>query len=115
MEREIRQVLVRAGMWARAREKCRSISDSKSAKPHDLDKARAALTKASEQLADAVMKLEALLWRRKPRGRKRTVDWHAVFGAVGILAKATGAALARPPVIVGRVRPPHVIDTTAEE
>jgi len=105
----IKEVLLRAGAWARARERCRRLDDSKRASAAELNKARKSLAEASEALAVAVSKLERLLQGR--RGARK-VDWTKVFSAVGTFAAAVEASLrgAR-----GKKGVMDVIDTTGEE
>jgi len=109
MDNEVREVLQAARSWAKAREKCRRVSDSKSAKPGDLDRAKKTLMRCSDKLARAVATLETML-RKKPRVRKNGTDWHSVLGAVSVVAQAVESSIRpRPPFGLG------VIDTTAEE
>ena len=109
MDTAVREVLQASRRWAKAREKCRRVADSKSARPDDLDRAKKALMRCSDRLARAVESLESML-RKKPHTRKNGTDWHSVLGAVSVVAQAVESSIRpRPPFGLG------VIDTTAEE
>lgn len=109
MDNVVKDVLVSARAWARAREKIRRLSDSKSAKEDDLEKAKKDLVKCSDALYKIISKLETVL-SQTPK-TKKAINWHKFFGAVGTVAKAVGSAVAPDSGIIrGRV-----IDTTAED
>lgn len=112
MDSIIRDVIVSARSWAKARELARRLSDSKSAKEEDLDKAKKALVKSSDALYKAVSALETFLSRKpKETKPKKPIDWHKFLGAVGTVAKAVGSAVAPENLpIMGRV-----IDTKGED
>jgi hypothetical protein len=106
----VRDIITSARKWHVARERCRAVADSKSAKPGELDKAKKALSQASDQLSTAVQQFETFLRqdRAQPANpKKNTVNWGAVFGAIANGAKFLETVAAAP-------KGPHVIDTTGE-
>jgi len=107
METAVRDLVVAARNWAEARERCRTLADSKRADPQKLEKAKRQLSRHSDTLFKAVKRFETFL-RKKPKSRNKPVDWNVVFGAVGELAKAFDASSARSPDAI-------YIDTAGEE
>lgn len=109
----VKDVLVAARKWSKAREKCRRVADSKKATEKDLEKAKEALSDASDNLYKAVTRLEAYISKHPTKKEGKPIDWNKAFGTVAVIAKGVEEALKPAPgtgPIFGRV-----IDTTGED
>jgi len=105
---QIRNVVSASRKWAFARERCRAVHDSKSAKPDDLEKAKKALSLASDELFSTVRQFEMFLRRETIKGprQKSNVNWGAIFGAI-----ANGAKFLEG---MAPSKDQNIIDTTGE-
>ena len=112
MDLVVQSVLVRAREWAKARAALARVIDSKSASAKQVEAAKKAFANSSATLFKAIMRFEAML-KRRPNGRTKSIDWHALFGAVGVFAEALESSVQPEP-------PPRhvhvqVIDTQGED
>jgi hypothetical protein len=96
------EILNAARRWARARNKCRRLFDSKSASPHEVEAARNAYNKASDEMELTVMRLEKLLRLNGllvPMGKRprKPFPWPQFLNAISQGAKALEQAVAIEP------------------
>lgn len=106
MQTQIREVVTAARTWMKTREKWRRAHDSKTAKPAEVETAKAAFSKASDALEKAVVSFEKAL-KKRPRNGK-PIAWGKLFEAVAVGAKALERAVGTPPGIIEA----EVIDVT---
>lgn len=110
MDSVVRDVLVAARAWSKAREKCRRLADSKSAKPEQVEASKRELVACSDALFKSVVRFESFLRKQRNARTTKPVDWNRVFGAVSVVAQALETTVARP-----KPFRTEVIDTTGEE
>jgi hypothetical protein len=95
------EILNAARRWARARNKCRRLFDSKSASPHEVEAAKNAYNKASDEMELTVMRLERMLrlngllvpMNKRPRN---PFPWPQFLNAISQGARALEQAVNQP-------------------
>jgi len=101
------ETLNTARRWVQARVTLRRALDSKTAPPAAVERAKAAYTKATEELEGNVLRLERMLHAQgktvpSKRGSTTQFPYREFFGMVAAGAKAVSEAL-EPPAVTARV------------
>lgn len=109
MNSAVRQVVNAARRWARERERCRRVCDSKTSSADDISSAKHRFSETAQTLSEAVTAFEKAL---KQLPKKSRLDWRKVFKAVEVGAKVIEGVVSAGQAEAIRS---GVIDTTGEE
>ena len=99
-----------SGQWAKARAVCRKLSDSKSAKKGQLEKAKKRYLAQTDKLELAIIELSKALQVQKPSKNTRTAfPWKEILGLASLVTGAAAKAVGQPQQVE-----PQVIDAEYE-